>query len=177
MKIKTFGEFPELDTERLHLRHVRRSDAQEVFEMRSDERVQKYLGRPIATSIDDAHAHIEKIIRGTGNNEWINWTITLKGNDRAIGNIGFWNYHESKPEAEIGYELHPNFQGKGIMTEAAAAVLEFGKQEMGLETITAWLHGENEKSLNLLRRFHFVHDPSFVDEKEPEMVLWALDCR
>ena len=174
MAIKHIQPFPELETERLYLRLVRLSDVQEVFELRSDARVQEYLGRPPAESIDDAITHIERIINGTRNNEWINWTITLKGNDIAIGNIGFWNYHKKEPYAEIGYELHPDFQGKGIMSEAARCVLDFGIQEMGLKKISAYLHGGNEKSLNLLRKFNFEHDKSVVDEKEPEMQMWVL---
>lgn len=175
ISIPTFNPLPILETERLRLREWRATDAPDVFFLRSDSDVQKYLGRPPATSIDDALAHIEMIINGTQEGKWVNWIITLKDEDKCLGDIGFWNYHETLPQAEIGYQLHPNHQRKGLMSEAMTRVMEFGLNDMGLKRITAHLHSDNEKSVNLLRRFNFIHDASIVDEKEPFMETWAFE--
>jgi ribosomal-protein-alanine N-acetyltransferase len=174
MPIPSFDPLPILETERLRLREWRESDAAEVFFLRSDPRIQKYLGRPPAASIDDAIAHIRMIIDGTANGKWVSWIITMKGEDICLGDIGFWNYHETKPQAEIGYQLHPDYQRKGLMSEAMAKVLDFGLNEMGLKLISAHLHRENDRSVNLLQRFMFIHDETIVDEDEPFMETWAL---
>jgi ribosomal-protein-alanine N-acetyltransferase len=56
------------------------------------------------------------------------------------------NIRKAENRAEIGYELLPSFQGKGIMHEAISEVIEFGFQEMQLQTIEAWSKIENFNS-------------------------------
>jgi ribosomal-protein-alanine N-acetyltransferase len=58
-------------------------------------------------------------------------------------------------KAEIGYELLPDFQGKGIMQEAASKVIKFGVQYIGLNSIEAYTHSKNEKSTRLLEKLNF----------------------
>ena len=174
MPIKQFDTFPTLRTERLILREIRESDVAEIFAIRSHEINLKYTGRQPPVSEEEALAHIHKLLTGTNNNEMLSWTVTEKDKDVAMGLIGFWNYHKSKPEVEIGYELHPDFVGKGFMSEAARTIFDFGLSEMGIETILAHVHKDNIRSINLLKRFEFVRDMAFYDEEDPDMKLWGL---
>ena len=50
--------FPELTTERLLLRQLRMEDAEEIFLLRSDEKVNELVDRVTATSIEDAYQYI-----------------------------------------------------------------------------------------------------------------------
>ena len=61
MDIINFTPFPGLTTERLNLRQMKIQDENEIFALRSDERVQEFLDRPKAKIIDDARKFIEKI--------------------------------------------------------------------------------------------------------------------
>lgn len=171
--IPTFDPMPRLETERLILREWRISDVSEVYVLRSDPTVLKYLDRPPAKSLEDALNHINMILDGVTKGQWINWMITLKSEDKCIGDIGFWNYHDTLPQAEIGYQLHPDFHGKGIMSEAMKYIMKFGFKTMGLTKVTAHVHNENKKSSELLKRFNFRHDTTMVDEKEPYMMTWS----
>jgi ribosomal-protein-alanine N-acetyltransferase len=58
-------------------------------------------------------------------------------------------------KAEIGYELFPDFQGKGIMQEATLKVIDFGIQHIGLNSIEAYTHCENQSSTRLLKKLNF----------------------
>ena len=49
-----FTPFPVLETERYILRQLSLSDDNEIFILRSDKEVNKYLDRPIAKTIEDA---------------------------------------------------------------------------------------------------------------------------
>ncbi len=49
-----FKPFPEITTERLLLRKMTKQDAEEMFFLRSDENVMKYIDRPRAASMQDA---------------------------------------------------------------------------------------------------------------------------
>ena len=60
-------------------------------------------------------------------------------------------------EAEVGYMLHPDFQGKGIMQEALIKVIDYGFSSMNLNVIVADLHPDNIKSVNVLQKNGFVY--------------------
>lgn len=158
MMQKNFGPFPVLQSERLILRKLSLDDAEEIFFIRSDEKVNKYLDRPRATSIWDAHNFINKTNRAIKNNECIDWAITFKDDSGLIGSICLWNLNEEENKAEVGYELLPDFQGKGIAHEAVLVVIDYGFNIMSLNKIEAYTHKENLASIKLLEKFEFVRD-------------------
>jgi [ribosomal protein S5]-alanine N-acetyltransferase len=152
-----FNPFPNLFTERLHLRRMSNEDENEIFVLRSDERVLQYIDIPKAESIEDARNFINKINNNISKNESIMWGITLANSNTLIGTICFWNIAKEDLIAEIGYMLHPNFQGKGIMQEAVGEVIKYGFQTMKLTSIVADLHYNNTKSLKLLEKNGFTY--------------------
>jgi len=102
-----FNPFPEITTDRLLLRAVSKSDFKEIFFLRSDEIVMKYIDKTPAETLDDAYEFITKITELEKNNDTVTWAITLKGNAKLIGTICFWNIQKEHYRAEIGYVLHP----------------------------------------------------------------------
>jgi RimJ/RimL family protein N-acetyltransferase len=76
--------------------------------------------------------------------------IILRG--ALIGNCGVRVKNPDAREAEIGYELDPNFWGNGYATEAARAILDFGFREFDLRRINAWCLAENGASARVLER-------------------------
>ncbi len=165
-----FTPFPILSTERLTLRQLRIDDKKEILFMRSDEEMLEFIDIPKAETLEDARDYIRMINKGVSENEWIFWGITLQENDqKIIGTICLWNISIDKNKAEIGYVLHPDVQGKGIMQEAAEKVIEYGFKSMELNTIEADLHPKNIKSIKLLER------NDFTFEKELEkLVVYSL---
>lgn len=156
-----FNPFPVLSTERLLLRNVEQKDVREVFFLRSDEKVLEYLDRPKARSMEEAYAWIQKISEIQNNNEGINWAITMKDAETLIGTICFWNITKEHYRAEIGYSLHPQWQGKGIMQEAMNEVITYGFQNMKLHSIEANVNPKNASSIRLLERNNFVKEAHF----------------
>ena len=66
-----FNPFPILTTERLVLRQMSNEDANEVFFLRSDDEMLKYVGRPKAQSIEEILKWIEMVNDGLVKNEAI----------------------------------------------------------------------------------------------------------
>ena len=159
----SFNPFPLITTERLVLRRMSEDDAAEMFFLRSDEQVMKYIDRPRAQSVDDGLKFIRMINEALLNNEYINWAITLQGENRLIGNICFWRIEREHFRAEIGYVLHPAHQGKGIMNEAVTAVLDYGFKEMKLHSVEANVNPENGASIKLLERIGFIREGYFKE--------------
>lgn len=172
-----FTPFPVLKTQRLILRQLELSDENEIFFLRSDEGVNKYVDRPRATSLEDARAFINKINKSITENMSLYWVITI--DNELAGTICLWNINISKERAETGYELLPKFQGKGIMQEALNAVLEYSFNTLQLKCIEACFLKENERSLKLLEKHNFTKDEEAEanmdkEEKELGLIIYSL---
>ncbi len=153
-----FTPFPSLTSLRLRLRRLEQQDQQEIFNLRSDEQVNLHLDRQPAKSLDDARLFIEKINSVIEKNVGVYWAICLKENPRLIGTICYFDFSTAEESAEIGYELLPFYQGKGIMQEAVSLVIQFGFEVMRLKKITAFPTSDNLKSIKMLERNGFVLD-------------------
>jgi ribosomal-protein-alanine N-acetyltransferase len=149
-----------ITTGRLLLRQLRAEDSTDVFSLRSDDRVSEFLERKKATSLDDSLKFIEKINRGVAKNEAIYWGITLKddASEKLVGTIMLWNLSPENSSGEIGFELLPAHQGKGIMQEAITAVLNFGFDKMLLTSIEGYVHPANLKSIRILEKNGFIKE-------------------
>jgi ribosomal-protein-alanine N-acetyltransferase len=178
MENLNFTPFPDLKTERLHLRQLKKEDANEIFVLRSDESVNEFIDRQKAKTIEDALQHIDKVNSGINNNESILWAITLKDDPVLIGTICLWNIVKEKDCAEIGYELLPQFQGMGIMQEALSKVLAYGFENLKFKTIEAWLNTDNLRSIKLLEKNNFTRDfdaeNKFYKIDNANMIIYSL---
>jgi len=168
------SDFPILETERCILRLLRAGDVEEIFQLRGNRALVTYVDRPLAETKQDARDFIQMILEGIQADQWINWAITLKKEDQLIGTLGYWHYHETLPQAEVGYELLPEYHGRGIMSEAMECILPYAWNCMQLKTIEAFVHEQNSKSIKVLKRCHFVFDPNGRNDKEPAMERWIL---
>ncbi len=152
---KVFNYFPELKTKRLILRRIRKSDANEMFEIYSNEAVMKHFGRNPYKSLHEAEENIKRIKTAFKKGEGIRWAITLKGNDKLIGSAGIWRLMKEHFRGEVGYELSPEYWKKGIMFEALSGIINFGFKKMNLHTIEANLDPKNIASVKLLEKSGF----------------------
>jgi len=164
-----FLPFPELETHRLNLSRLSLKDENQLLELRGDERVVEFVERPKAKSLKDVRNFIEKINSGMADNKWVYWSISLKNDPDLIGTICLWNFNEEKTEGEIGYELHPDYQGQGIMQETVEEIIKFGFETLKLNLIRAFTHSKNRKSSQLLKRKGFV-----FQEKSGHFSLYIL---
>lgn len=158
MLTPNFLPYPILTTDRLLLRRIDLNDAKDLFVLRSDERMMKYLDRPRAQTIADAEKLIQIFEDLLIKNEGINWGITLKDSSRLLGTICFWKLQLENERSEIGYMLHADFHRKGIMQEAMIAVLNYGFTELKLHSVEANVNPENTASIKLLEKNNFVRE-------------------
>ena len=153
-----FNPFPNLETKRLLLRRLENEDVNEIFALRSDKEVMKYVPRPLAKTPEDALNHIAIINEKIDSNEGINWAITLKDNPKLIGIIGHYHIKPEHFRAEIGYMLLPEYHGKGIISEAINEVVKYGFQVMKLHSIEAIIDPDNIASERVLQKNGFVKE-------------------
>lgn len=170
---RTFTPFPGLKTERLTLRQLESNDEQEIFSLRSDVETNKYIGRQLANTIDDARDFILKINENSNKNESLYWAITLNGKNRLVGIICLFSFSGENDKCEIGYELLPEFQGQGIMQEAVQKVLDFAFNTIKVRRIEAFIHRDNQRSIKLLQKCRF-KDSHEHDKADPDLIGYHL---
>lgn len=161
MIFTVFDPFPEISTERLLLRQLRFADAHSLAELRSNKRVNEHLDRPAIMQIEEANNFIETVNRSIRNRESLYWVIALKGIGNFAGAICLWNIEADLNRAEVGYELHPDYQGQGIMQEALQQVIQFGFDRMKLSVILALTKPANKASEKLLIKNSFRLDEDY----------------
>ena len=168
-----FSPFPILQTERLDLQPFGQEDKEALYFMRTDPRVNRYTNRPRPKDLEEVAAFIRKIKNGIANNEMINWGIYLKGQSDLLGSVGYWKFNAERTGAHIGYELHPDHWGKGIMQEAYSATLEYVQGPMALQFIQAWVHPDNQSSIRFLERndYQFIRRVPAGAEGDPTDML------
>ncbi|RDI36650.1 GNAT family N-acetyltransferase [Falsibacillus pallidus] len=153
-----FNSFMEIETPRLKLRKIYREDAPSLFKIFSMDEVTKFYDVDPFKSEEEAERLIEKLHLNFELKKQIRWAIILKEKNEFIGTIG---YHEMEPEhfkAEIGYDLHPDHWGKGLMTEAINKVVNFGFDKLGFNRIEAVYHSLNEASKRVLHKNGFQYE-------------------
>ena len=159
----TFDPFPELTTERLVLRRINNNDANELFFLRSDVEIMRYICRPKPKDIDDILQFIQQINNMIDGNDGVAWAMALKGNPKLMGHISFHHLLKEHYRAEVGYMMHPDHYGKGLMNEALKAVLNYGFNSIGVHSVEANVSPENTASRKLLERNNFIQEAHFKE--------------
>lgn len=176
----SFLPFPELISERLVLRQIVPEDVSEVFALRSNPEIMKYIPRPLVTTQDEAMAHIKLIQEKIETNEGINWAITLKENPKKlIGIIGHYRIRWEHFRSEIGYMLAPEYEGRGIVSEAVRILIEYGFDQMNMHSLEAIIDPGNQASARVLEKNNFVKEAhlrenEFFDGRFLDTVIYSL---
>lgn len=141
-----------LKTERLVLRQLSEADAEDMFEYASDPKVTEYLSWPYHRSIDDTRKFLSLVEENYQEGEFYEWGIVLKATNKLIGTCGYTRLYPNHHRGEIGYALSRKYWGQGIMTEAAAAVVSYGFNQLGLNRIEAHCRVANIGSAKVLEK-------------------------
>lgn len=163
----------ELSTKNLRLRSLSLSDAKELYKLRFNEQVTKFIDRKKPKEENEILDFIKDRIKDVEQDKIMFWAICRIDYPRLIGTICLWNFNETRTTAEIGYELHPDFHGKGFMSETLKAVLNFGFNEINLRSIEAFTHKNNEPSKSLLNKLRFKLEPHRKDEGFPNNLIYT----
>lgn len=151
----TFDPFPEIKTERLILCQISKSQAVPLLRLRSENAVMRYIERPRANTLEEVFAFIDAVEEIHAKEEGFTWSICLKEDKTFVGTIGFYRHQKDIFRSELGYAMLPEFWGRGIMSEAIQAVLDFGFNQMGFNSIEADINPANEASAKILLRNGF----------------------
>ncbi len=174
-----FNPFPIIATERLVLRQIINEDETNLFLMRSNANIMRYIPRPLPKTIADVKPLLQTFKEGVSKGESITWGITLKPDDKIIGTIGFVRMSKENHRAEVGYLLNEDYHGTGIMLEALKVISHYGFETLQLHSIEAHVRPENIASRKLLEKTGFIQEAHFIEnffynDQFEDTVVYAL---
>lgn len=149
---RTFRDPPQLQTRRLLLRKMLKTDYRDMYEYACQEQVTQYLlWRP-----HDSEAYTYKYLQYIQSRyragDFYDWAIVVKGQNKMIGTCGFTEFNTEANSAEIGYVLNPSYWGGGLAPEAVSAVLQFGFVDLRLNRIEAKYMEGNHRSRRVMEK-------------------------
>lgn len=140
-------------TERLSLRRFTPDDAEAFAAYRSDPEVARYQSWDAPLPLAEALKTVGDFANGDpAKPGWFQYAVDLDG--VLIGDIGL-NLHENLRQAELGFTLAPEHQGKGYATEAVRGLLDHLFVERNLHRVSAECDARNTASARLLERLGF----------------------
>jgi ribosomal-protein-alanine N-acetyltransferase len=175
LKVPEFPKtFPRLETDRLLLREITPEDRDGIFRNFSDQDVAKWF-------FEEPYSKIEQVdeIIGAFSNEFeqgtgLTWAIALKESNEFIGTCGYEEV-EIGSCGEIGFDLAKEHWGKGLMSEALGAILDYGFDVFGLVKVEAHTYSTNSRAIRLLRNLGF--QLQNVEDDSHYFVLFEKDRR
>lgn len=107
------------------------------------------------------------------------WSFTIFHEQQVAGTVTLMRYQALFALCEIGYWLRSDLAGRGLMTEAAAAVCDFGFDRMRIHRIELRAAVENPRSQRVAEKLGFLQearltDAGWVQTGFQDMFLYAL---
>ena len=158
-----FSNIPELHTNRLILRRMKRSDAADMYEYSKLPQVTQYLAWLPHTDLKATTRYLDYIKSRYAEGTFYDWAVIWRENNKMIGTCGFTKFNSDNNSAECGYVLNPAYWGKGIAPEALACVMKFGFMTLNLHRIECRYIVGNDRSLRVMEKCGMQYEGTMRD--------------
>lgn len=154
-----------LETNRLYLRELEVSDAQDFFNLNLDPEVIKFTGDVPFNHITEAQSFLQNYnqyeLFGYGR-----WAVIRKQDNKFLGWSGL-KYSSDVEEVDLGFRFFKEYWNQGYATEAAIGCLNFGFQNLKLEKIVGRAMEANTASVKVLEKIgmQFIGKFDFLKHK------------
>ena len=149
-------------TQRLILRNWEERDRDLFYRINSDDRVMEFF--PFRRDRAQSDALLDRLRADISRNGYGFSAVEIAATGECIG---FTGIHAAEIEpvvppgsVEIGWRLAPEFWGKGYVTEAAEAMLQFGFETQDLREIISFAVWNNHRSTAVMERIGMTRDPT-----------------
>ena len=149
MYTQFFKPFPTIETDRLILRKIKKSDAKDLYEYCSSEVSAKYSLWEPHEDLGVTRQYISWLLRSEKRGEYFTWGIELKSSGKLIGTVSLPSIDKDYKVAEIGYGIIDSYWGNGYASEAIKAIMEYGFCTVGFICINAKIMKENSASVRV----------------------------
>lgn len=165
-------------TERLILREIQQTDAEDLFEMDRNVEVMKFIGVPPLSTIEEVYPMIDMLQKQYSENGIGRWAVELKSTGEVIGWCGLKLFDQEIDGNinfyELGYRFKPQHWSKGYATESSKAWMDYAFNKLKTDRVFGMTDPRHKASRHVLEKlgFKFIKQVEFFNE----MVDW-FDCK
>jgi len=140
------------ETQRMRLRPVTVDDAELMLAIWNDPAFIRNVSDRGIRTVEQAREAIEggaqKLFQDYGYGPYC---MSLKTDGTMIGICGLFK-RENLENPDIGFSVLPDYCGEGYAGEAAVAVVDYARNELGLDVLTAIVSPTNAPSIGLIEK-------------------------
>ena len=151
---------------RLGFRNWEKEGLAEFSKMNADLEVMEHFLNPL--SIEESSEFIDRLQRHYAKHGFNYFAVEILETEEFIGFIGLtYQEYESEftPAVDIGWRLKRSVWGEGYATEGAKRCLQFGFEELGLESIISTCTQKNLKSEKVMEKIGMMKKGEFNHPK------------
>jgi RimJ/RimL family protein N-acetyltransferase len=166
-----------LQTERLNLRRMSPHDAEFIVELLNDASFLRFVGDKGVRTTEDARQYILTGPMDSYERHGFGlWLVELKDSKVPIGICGLLK-RDTLSDVDIGFAVLPQYRSQGYAFESAAAVMDYGRNVLGLGRVVAITNEDNTGSIRVLEKIGMSFDRMIrLSDDGPEIRLLASDA-
>lgn len=167
-----------IETERLVIRRLCADDAAFIFELVNEPAWIKNIGNKNVHSLDDARRYIsDGPVASYAKFDFGLCLVELKESGAPVGICGLIK-RDSLDDPDIGFAFLERFWSRGYAVESALAVMDFGRNVLGLDRILAITNPDNQGSIKVLEKIGLRFEKMIQSPgEETQIKLFAWDRR
>lgn len=150
--------FPTLSTNRLVMRAVSMDDVASIRALLSIAEVTRYSNIPDSPTKEETIDFVRNMSELYQSGNGCAWIMEDRVSHALVGVFRFNWFHKPWKCGGIGYESHPDFWRRGLMTEALRVAIHCGHAIFGLNRIEAWTLPGNGASDRVLEKGGFRYE-------------------
>lgn len=149
-----------IDGDRIYLRPIQLSDAEDMHEYASDDETTRFVFEP-HESLEDTKENIARYFLASPLGKY---AIVLKDSHKMIGTIDL-RVEEDHKKAELGYTLSKAYWNRGYTTEAGKLLIRLGFEVLELQRIFAFHDERNLASGKVLEKLGMTYEGTFRNNR------------
>ncbi|HJT74153.1 MAG TPA: GNAT family N-acetyltransferase [Chitinophaga sp.] len=146
------------ETARLYVRYFTLDDAPFILQLLNSPTWLTFIGDRKVRTLEDARNYlVNGPIASYDRYGFGLYLVGLKEGNKSIGMSGLIK-RDGLEDVDVGFALHPDYEGQGYAYEATAAVMDYGFHTLQLPRIVAITTEENKHSIALLQKIGLHHE-------------------
>ena len=163
-----------LEGEKLNLRTIEREDLEKFQKIGNHPELRKYSPGSRPVNKKEQEKYFEEFLASDDN-----VFLLIEHDQEVIGWVNLKHIKEVSRKAEFGIRILPEYQGKGLGTEASKLVIEYGFETLNLHRIYGRTFEFNSASKALMEKIGFKREGTkrkavFKDGKHRDVALYSL---